>query len=195
MKDIRNRLAKYFDDLYIDEIQDFAGHDFNLIKEICRNVQINITLVGDFNQHTFDTSRDGATNKNLHNDFNEYQQHFRDTGITVDTTTLAKSYRCPPSSCNFIKSNLGINIESNRQTNFAVELLTDEEKIHNVFHDDSIVKLFYKEHSKYACYSNNWGKSKGLDCYLDVCVVLNKTAFEAYINNNLSNMPASSRNK
>lgn len=193
--DIIKRLTKYFDELYIDEIQDFASHDFNLIKEICSNVQINITLVGDFNQHTFDTSRDGSTNKNLHDDFYEYQQHFRDTGITVDTTTLARSYRCPPSVCNFIRTNLGINIESNGGINCSVELLTDEEKINQVFYDNSIVKLFYKEHSKYACFSNNWGKSKGLDCYSDVCVVLNKTTFQAYDDNKLSTIATSSRNK
>ena len=64
--ELNNRLSKYFDDLYIDEVQDFAGNDFNLLKSIAK-ANLKILFVGDFYQHTFDTSRDGIVNKNLHN--------------------------------------------------------------------------------------------------------------------------------
>ena len=50
------RIEKYFDSLYIDEVQDFTGHDFNFIVEISKIKQLNIYYVGDFFQHTFGTS-------------------------------------------------------------------------------------------------------------------------------------------
>ena len=44
---IINRLEKYYQNLYIDEIQDFAGHDFELLKTISQS-RINILFTGDF---------------------------------------------------------------------------------------------------------------------------------------------------
>lgn len=194
ISDIINRLEKYFDELYIDEIQDLAGHDFNLLKEIC-NASINILLVGDFYQHTFDTSRDGSTNANLYNDFQKYKKIFVNIGVSIDTSTLTRSYRCPPSVCNFINENLNINIESGLITSHLVNFESNKEKVANIFYDEDIVKLFFKEHHKYRCYSNNWGKSKGLDNYSDVCVVLNPTTLKGYKKNDFSDLPPSSRNK
>ena len=58
---IKQRLEKYFDNIYIDEIQDFSGHDFNFLLSIIQ-CNCNMFLVGDFYQHTYDTSRDGNVN-------------------------------------------------------------------------------------------------------------------------------------
>lgn len=35
-EDIGNRLKKYVDKLYIDEVQDIAGHDFDFLKSIAQ---------------------------------------------------------------------------------------------------------------------------------------------------------------
>lgn len=191
---MRARLEKYYDEFLLDEVQDFAGHDFNLLKEICRS-DMDILLVGDFYQHTFDTSRDGPTNKNLFDDFTRYQKHFSDIGITVDKDTLSHSYRCSPSVCAFVRKNLGINIKSHREEETGIYCLDGEKTSKNFFYDDNVVKLFFKEHNKYLCHSNNWGKSKGLDKYDDVCVALYPKAFKAYTSGDFSKLPASSRNK
>ncbi|MBT3011744.1 MAG: AAA family ATPase [Candidatus Thiodiazotropha sp. (ex Lucina pensylvanica)] len=192
--DVRARLEKYYGELLLDEVQDFAGHDFNLLKEICKS-NLDLLLVGDFYQHTFDTSRDGQTNKTLFDDFTRYQKHFSDNGIKVDTDTLSHSYRCSPSVCTFVKQSLGINIASHKEEETGVHYLEGDKALTEFFYDDNIVKLFFKEHSKYHCYSNNWGKSKGLDKYDDVCVVLYPKAYKAYENGDFSKLPASSRNK
>ena len=73
--------------------------------------------------------------------------------------------------------------------------MENEEQIQIIFHDESIVKLFYQNHRGYSCYSQNWGKSKGQDHYNDVCVVLNQTAMMAYKSGSLDNLAPSSRNK
>ncbi|MCV5513034.1 DNA helicase UvrD, partial [Escherichia coli] len=76
LPDIRTRLARYYDELFVDEVQDFAGHDFNFLLELCR-AEISVLCCGDFYQHTFDTSRDGNVNATLHEDITRYEARFR----------------------------------------------------------------------------------------------------------------------
>ena len=176
---LKVRLEKYYDQILIDEVQDFAGNDFNLLKTIVK-ANVRIVCVGDFYQHTFDTSRDGAVNKNLHADYDKYKDAFKSMGYSVDDETLSKSYRCGPSVCGFVTSELGISIESHRSDETDIYIVKDQEIADDIFKDNGIVKLFYKESYKYDCNSNNWGNTKGEDKYNDVCVVLNKTTHKIF---------------
>lgn len=194
LSDVRQRLESYFDYLYVDEIQDFAGHDFDFLKGISKS-NLNITFVGDFFQHTFDTSSDGNVNKKLHSDYESYKKSFRTMGLQVDTESLVNSHRCSITICDFIRKNIGIEIYSsnNRETNITiVDNQLDANEIHS---NQEIVKLFYQEHYKYNCYSKNWGSCKGEDKYNDVCIVLNKTTLKEFNNNSLSNLTAQTKNK
>ena len=49
------RLEQRFDRIYIDEIQDIAGYDIDLVELILRS-KIKLTLVGDHRQATFRTN-------------------------------------------------------------------------------------------------------------------------------------------
>lgn len=192
--DINNRLEKYFDNVFIDEIQDFGGHDFNFLKEITK-ANLNIIFVGDFYQHTFDTSKDGSTNQSLHKNYVTYQKEFKQMGLTIDPDSLKNSYRCSPTICEFVNNNLGINIESHRSDVTVINYVEDEEKIKKIFSDKNIIKLFYQKSNTYDCYSINWGKSKGQDHYQDVCIVLNDTTLNHYKKNTLSELAPSTKNK
>jgi len=192
--EIVHRLEKYFDNLYVDEVQDFGGHDFNVLNSIaCAN--LNILFVGDYFQHTFDTSRDGNTNSNLHDDYEKYKKRFVQMGLIVDLDTLSKSHRCGPSVCNFISKNIGIEISSHRQDVTNIELIECQEKADLLFHCNKRVKLFYQEHDKYNCYSENWGGSKGQDCYKSVCVILNKNTFKLFSQGKLKDLNPKTKNK
>ena len=173
--EVIGRIQRFFDVLCVDEVQDFGGHDFNLLMDICRGLP-HVLLVGDYHQHTYDTSRDGNTNSTLHRDYVRYQQRFRDAGLMVDTDTLSKSYRCSPAVCDFIQQSLGIHIESHRVDDTSIFLPFAGLDIDALHADASIVKLFYNQHRAYGCYSDNWGSSKGVDDYSDVCVALTKGA-------------------
>lgn len=194
LADIKNRLSKYFDQILIDEIQDFGGHDFNFLNTLV-GADANIVFVGDFYQHTFDTSRDGNVNGNLHNDYLNYQGRFEDMGLLLDTTELKKSYRCSPTVCNFISKNLNIKIESHCNDETNIEFIDNEGNADSIFKNNKIVKIFYQEHHKYDCYSRNWGGCKGEDQYQDVCVVLNATSLGKYRKDCLEELPAQSKNK
>lgn len=192
---IISRIEKHFDDLFIDEVQDFAASDFNLILEICA-ANINMLFVGDFFQHTFDTSRDGAIRMNLHKGgVDRFASEFQRVGCEVDNESLSKTYRCSPTICRFITEKLGIYIESSREDATAIHLVDDPILAERLFFDDTKVKLFYKESHRYACRANNWGRCKGLNSYHDVCVVLNQTTYRLFYSSRLTELAESTRNK
>jgi DNA helicase-2/ATP-dependent DNA helicase PcrA len=194
LEDINKRLKKYYDHLFVDEIQDFAGHDFNLLKSICKS-EIDIMLVGDFYQHTFDTSRDGNTNANLHNDYSKYQQTFEKSKVKPNIDYLNKSYRCTKNVCDFITTQIGIEIHSHKENASTVSFVENKDEIEKLYRDNGIVKLFYRENYKYDCYSRNWGDCKGENHYYDVCVVLNKTTMANYSKSKLSELKPVTKNK
>jgi DNA helicase-2/ATP-dependent DNA helicase PcrA len=194
MSDLLRRLEKYVDVIYIDEVQDVGGHDFELLMAIC-GCNVDQMLVGDFHQHTFDTSRDGATNRTLHDDYERYKKRFKEVGLVVDTTSLAKSHRCSQAVCRFIREHLGIEIFSHTNKSTDVIFLERQEDVDRVHACEEMVKLFYQEHRKYGCNSENWGNSKGTDHYQDVCVVLNGTACKAFKGGVLRKVNPQTRNK
>ena len=194
LPDINNRIEKYFDCLFIDEIQDFAGHDFNLLKNIAK-ANCEVLFVGDFFQHTFDTSNDGNVNSGIFNDYNSYKKLFQDMGLTVDTTTLQKSFRCSQTICNFIQDNIGISISSKTDRVSEIKIIDNQSEVDAIIADNSIVKLFYRESNKYGCHSQNWGSSKGINHFNDVCVVLNKTTKQAFDKQKLATLKPQTKNK
>ncbi len=191
---VRERIEKYYDCFMIDEVQDLGGHDFNLVKSIIP-LNIECLFVGDFYQHTFDTSKDGNVHKSLYSNFNEYKREWANIGITIDENTLSNSFRCSQSICDFVSQHLMIRISSNRHDTTTISFVNNQADADTLFQDNSKIKLFYSEANKYHCYAENWGKSKGLDGFQDVCVVLNTTTLKAYKKDLLSQLPASTLNK
>ena len=194
VKSVIARIEKYFDAFYIDEVQDFAGHDFNLLMALCK-VQVKCKFVGDFYQHTYDTSRDGTINANLHADYEAYKKRFSMAKMDLDFTSLVKSRRCSKSVCDFISEKIGIHIESHSDRLTEVGLTEDANAVQALYESPKTVKLFLDEHYKYGCYSHNWGASKGLDHYEDVCVVLNPKTVQAWNRGELARLNPATRNK
>lgn len=141
---IRDRISKYFDEFYVDEVQDFGGHDFNLLLELSQ-IEKNVVFVGDFFQHTFDTSRDGNVNCNLHNDLGKYIERFSKARFFIDMETLSKSWRCNKSICEFVQDKLGIPIQSHTEYNIDISLVEEQNEIEDLMKDDSIVKAISSE--------------------------------------------------
>jgi hypothetical protein len=187
-------MERFYDEFYVDEIQDLAGHDFNLLMALAK-AKIEMLFVGDFYQHTFDTSRDGNVNSSLHTEIGKYERHFQKAGIIIDKETLSRSWRCGVTVCDFIRANLGIDMRSQHTYETDIISLANQADANAVHADASVVKLFYKEHYKYGCASNNWGASKGLDHYNDVCVVLGATHWKSYEKLSLGELPPQTKNK
>lgn len=192
--ELQRRISRYYDRVFIDEVQDFGGHDFNLLKHIVA-ADLEFLLVGDFFQHTYSTSVDGNVNKGLHDSFDRFKYDLVKAGLTVDTTSLKYSYRCSSTVCDFIRKNIGVQIQPALDRVTSVNIVYEADTAAELYFRDDVVKLFFKEQEKYACYSQTWGASKGLDHYQDVCVVLTAVAFKKYEEKGLANLAALSRNK
>lgn len=188
------RIEKYFDAFYVDEVQDFAGHDFNFLLQLCA-ANVEFLFVGDFHQHTYDTSRDGSVNKGLFQDYGAYRAKFKAAGMNVDLESLKVSRRCSKSVCDFITEKIGIVIEADGERISNVCFEDNVATVQAIYEDPSKVKLFLKEHHKYSCYSQNWGASKGIDCYQDVCVVLNQANVKAWKAGSFKDINAQTKNK
>lgn len=187
-----DRINKYFDSIFIDEAQDFASYDFDWLLSLAETDK-SVLAVGDFYQHTFDSSTCGNKNINIYKDKQKYLKKFNNK-FDIDTETLSKSYRCSPSICDFISNNIGIKIESHNTGSSEVVLVEDDYTINSIIENHDIKKLFYKEHYKYSCRSNNWGNCKG-SSYTHVCVVLNPETVKAYKGNKLADLKPATRAK
>lgn len=196
LTEIKTRIEKYFDEFIIDEIQDIAGRDFSFLEHLM-STNINMLFVGDFYQHTFDTSRDGNVNKNLFEDMASYVSRFTSKGIVYDSTTLSSSWRCSKSVCAYVKNSLGIDISSNRteENDSEIVFISDAVRYSQILSDDSIIKLHYQNGHRYGRAHKNWGETKGEDHYADVCVLLNKTTAAKFAVGKLHELPPPTRNK
>lgn len=196
LDDIKTRIKTYFDEFIIDEVQDIAGRDFTFLEQLM-TTDVDMLFVGDFYQHTFDTSRDGNVNKSLFDDKAANEARFASKGFSIDNTTLKNSWRCSENVCAYIRSNIGIDIYSNRPDtdNTSIEFVSDVDSIGRIFDDNQIIKLHYQNGSKAGIGHKNWGETKGEDHYKDVCVLLNKTTASKRKVDKLSELPPSTKNK
>ena len=194
ISDIKERIETYFDEFVIDEIQDVAGRDFSFL-ELLMETNVNMLFVGDFYQHTYDTSRDGNVNKALFNNRALYEDRFVQKGLVCDTTTLQNSWRCSKNICNFVSTNLGIPINTNRSDNTFIRFVSDESEIAHILENDAIIKSHLQNSAKFGKGRKNWGETKGEDHYQDVCVMLNKGTMGKYNAGKLSELVPSTRNR
>ncbi|SCY42073.1 MULTISPECIES: hypothetical protein [unclassified Lysinibacillus] len=193
LSDYKQRIDRYFDEVFIDEMQDLSSDDFKWMLSLA-DLKIPVTLVGDFYQSTFASSRRGNHLKDLYKDFALYKKISEDAGFYFDTSTLITSHRCTITICNFIKQKLGIDIESANGKISEIRLIRDSEEIIQILENNKIKKLFYQGSKKYNVNGDNWGNSKGMT-FNDVCIVLNDTTFKKYNKNELNDLAPQTKSK
>ncbi len=101
--EIINRIARIYPHIYIDEIQDLAGWELEILKLLFSS-ESNILLVGDPRQVTYLTHhpkkypnyKDGKIKEFIENECNKKKKI-----CDVDETTLQKSHRNNKLICNF----------------------------------------------------------------------------------------------
>lgn len=158
---------------------------------------LSMLFVGDFFQHTYDTSRDGNRNKTLFDNKANYEARFTAKGFVCDNTSLINSWRCSKNVCRFVSDNLGISICSNRsnEDNTSIEIVADSNRIAELLMNNDMVKLHYQNGAKFGYMHRNWGETKGEDRYTDVCVLLNKNTSKKMASGKLSELPPLTKNK
>lgn len=98
---ILERLEKIYDYIFIDEVQDLAGYDLELLKKLF-NSSINIVLVGDPRQVTFHTHNEAKYKKYSNGNIDEFLAiECKKENVLIDTTSLNNSYRNNQIICDF----------------------------------------------------------------------------------------------
>ena len=177
IKKISNRLNMFYDQIMIDEFQDFRKYDFDLIMKLVSRVN-KILLVGDYYQHSVSgRNNSGKPFKKGKKDisYDEFVELLQKNKLKVDCVSLGTSRRCPKEICEFISKKLNIQIKFNNK-NYGIIKFAKDDEIKDILEDDSIVKLLYQDAAKYEFNSINWSYSKG-NTYESTCVILTQ-AFE-----------------
>lgn len=195
VKRIAARLNLFYDNVLIDEFQDFREHDYELIMTLAKQLN-SVMLVGDYYQHSVSaTNNSGKPFKNKKSDigYSEFISELQSVGFKVDTKTLDKSRRCSTEICDYVRKKLGINISSYNEHEGSV--IWVEDLAVEILDNKQIVKLVFKEADKYSFQALNWSYSKG-DTVDAACVILTER-FDQLDNENFSiqGIPVSTINK
>lgn len=95
-----SRLAKIFDAIYIDEVQDLLGYDLEIIKLLGKS-KIEIILAGDPRQVTYHTHWERKNKKYRDGKILDYVNEKCPKLFLIDTETLKNTHRNNENICNF----------------------------------------------------------------------------------------------
>ena len=94
-----NRISSIFENIYIDEVQDLAGYDFELIK-LLFNSKSNVILAGDPRQMIYKTNH-GKKNAKFNSIVEYLDSNSTSLQFEKDEISLKKSYRCCSKICDY----------------------------------------------------------------------------------------------
>lgn len=97
---VTGRISKIYDRIFIDEVQDLAGYDLELIKSLFKS-SAKVVLVGDPRQVTYLTHIDRKYRKYRNGLIKDFvvQEMERNIPYEIDETTLSVSHRNSTSVC------------------------------------------------------------------------------------------------
>jgi len=161
-----DRLSQCFDNIFIDEVQDLAGYDLEILKELF-NCQSSILLVGDPRQATYSTNN---AQKNARYKKSEIVNFFSDDTINIDTDdkSLTVNHRCSPQICEY-SNTLYPDFPESTSGNKVVTghdgiIIVDDSHIESYLDEYNPVQLRHsvkkQVDSNFPVYT--FGKSKGL---------------------------------
>jgi len=163
-----SRITKIFKYIYIDEYQDLAGYDYEIVELLLNNNNINTFIVGDPRQVTYRTNR-SSKNSKKYNILSDFIMDKCGRCCEIDNYTLSKSWRNCEKICN-ISSNLypnyqpcvsGCNYNVDNQGVFLIDKNDTQAYI------NSFSPMQLRWNRKIQVVSNtpvqNMGESKGLE--------------------------------
>ena len=189
---IINRLTEIYNSIFIDECQDLAGYDLELIKMFAQS-KSNLSLVCDPRQVTYLT----------HNSikYKKYRNGLLKQFITVecnkikfkiDESSLSQSYRCNKSICDFSNKLYPEHSQCTSKQNITTThdgvFLVSKNKVEKYMAEFKPMQLRWNSLSKgihvdYSC--TNFGQSKGLT-FERVLIYPTKGMLQWIQNNNVS---------
>lgn len=193
-----NRISNVYSKIFIDEIQDLAGYDLELLKLLFSS-KSEVLLVGDPRQGTYSTNS-SSKNKQFKK-ANVVNYFFQDKSINIETdeTSLLVNYRCNEPICN-LSNNLFKNFVGTKSGNDSVSghdgiFFIKEKDVEDYLKKFNPVQL--RDSKKKIVNENfivmNFGESKGLS--FDRVLIYPTKPFVDWFMNNESLLAETSRSK
>lgn len=192
------RLNKLFSTVYIDEIQDMAGYDLDLISSLMKS-DTRVIMAGDQRQHTYQTNH-SSKNKTFNNSgMARYiaSKHLQSI-CSIDTNTLSGSHRCCQeilelANCMYPRMTQTRSLAKLEEVRPRGVFLITEDMMSDYLEDVQPQILRYKVNSKglYVPQGINIGIAKG-STYDDVCIYPTP-AFSKWLLNHDSELANSTR--
>jgi DNA helicase-2/ATP-dependent DNA helicase PcrA len=97
---VTTRLRQIYTDIFIDEFQDLAGWDLDVIAMLLQS-GIRITLVGDPRQHIYSTNPSQKNKQYLGVNVVNLLQKWEQSGLCTVESPMCGTYRCNQAICDF----------------------------------------------------------------------------------------------
>ena len=194
---VLERITKVFKNIYIDEVQDLAGYDLEIIK-LLFNSSSNIIITGDPRQTTYLTHHE---KKNCIYNYGKIIQFLKDNRLNydIDELTLNGSFRCNKMICEYA-SILNMDLPKTfsncdyggiKQGVFLIR----ESDVYRYLQEYNAIQLRYDRrtdcHNDFPIY--NFGESKGLT--FDNVLIYPTSEIIKWIENHVYNLKDSTRSK
>ena len=192
-----NRISKIYSDIYVDEVQDLAGYDLELLK-LLFNCKSTVLLVGDPRQGTYSTN---SSSKNKKFKKAQIVNFFSDKvdNLLKDDTSLITNYRCNKPICDlsnklfpdFREINSGNNVKTEHSGVYFIK----EQDIENYLKKFNPVQL--RDTKRTIVNENyrvmNFGESKGLS--FDRILIYPTKPFLEWLKDSNAELAETSRSK
>lgn len=160
------RLRQIYTDIFIDEFQDLAGWDLEVIKMFLQS-GVRITLVGDPRQHIYTTNPSQKNKQYLGINVVKLVQRWERGGLCRTEPTMSVTYRCNQAICDFANGlwpGMDAMESLNRdRTDHAGVFVVAENVVGDYVERLNPQVLRYSKNAKsFGCEAVNFGSAKGL---------------------------------
>lgn len=192
-----DRLSRIYSHIFIDEVQDLAGYDLEILK-LLFNCGSNTLLVGDPRQGTYSTNSSSKNKKYRKSEIVSFFEKIP-SEIETDNTSLNINHRCVSQICklsNKLFPDLPCSTSGNiKTTGHDGVFLVKPQDAENYLTRYNPIQL--RDSRKTVVNKNfsvmNFGESKGLS--FDRVLIYPTKPFCEWLNNNLSELAPTSRSK
>lgn len=166
---IINRITEIYDYILIDECQDLAGYDLEIIKTFAQS-DLNLSLVCDPRQVTYLTHNSTKYKKYRNGRLKDFiTKECNKLNFIIDDTTLSNSYRCNKPICDFANKLYPEHSQCGSKQSKATEhdgvFIVPKDKINEYLEKFNPVQLRWNSLTKNTNPDfniTNFGQSKGL---------------------------------
>ena len=181
-KSVTRRLAKVYTDVFIDEFQDLAGWDLDVVEMLLQS-DMHITLVGDPRQHIYSTNPSLKNKQYRGADLVKLVEKWERKGL-CSLEHMNRTYRCNRAVCDFSNAlwpGMGpmMSLRHDTTEHDGVFLVAEDHVSRYVQRYRAQILRYHKNANSYGYDAMNFGLAKGLE--FDRVLIVPTTPIKRYL--------------